>query len=174
MLTTHDIGNLFESMRIAYGGQWKHGSDAIGVWRKALRGFSSDKIMQAATDSLSAYVDHPPTLPQFLRVISPPAARPTTYLPAAFKPRSAKIANRVMIKVLLKITGVDEAQLRNLVDLKNALVQELGDDRADKKFIADMYEQLSALAKLYDRDAKAKETVKARRQFCIRQGLAVQ
>ncbi len=32
MLMTSDIGTLFAGMRIAYGNQWTHGTDAMPVW----------------------------------------------------------------------------------------------------------------------------------------------
>lgn len=174
MLTTHDIGNLFKSMHSAYGWKWNHDPEDIPDWRKKLSGSSSRDITRASDKWQSRHPNEPPTLPQFVQVLHPPALapRPGTYRKAQFRPRAEKIANRILIKVILEVNGVDLLQLRNLVDLKNALVEELGDDRADKKFVEDMHAQLSALAKLCDRRARTKETIEARRQFCARQGMA--
>ena len=70
MLTTHDIGNLFQSMRTAYGGLWKHGNDAMGVWREALKGFTPRQLQLATNDAVKHHVDFPPNLPQFVQIIS--------------------------------------------------------------------------------------------------------
>ncbi len=68
MLTTDDVGNLFASMRTAYGPQWKHGKGAISVWRNALSRYTERDVMSAANRALELHVKHPPTLPEFVQV----------------------------------------------------------------------------------------------------------
>lgn len=69
MLVTNDIGALFQSMRTAYGPQWKYGADAIPVWLAALKHFSQADVRKAANEAITHFVDYPPSLPQFLDVI---------------------------------------------------------------------------------------------------------
>ena len=147
MLTSHDIGELFASMRTAYGNQWKHGPEAMEVWRRSLVRFTTDRIQQAAVESLSRYVDHPPNLPQFLSVIDPPKVKqlPNTYLPPPEMSRAVGIANLTLLKVLIAVGGVDKMVLKNLVELKNALIEELSGDPT-KQWVSDTHSQLMALA----------------------------
>ena len=69
MLTTHDVANLFQSMRTAYGNQWKHGPEAMSVWTDALKRHKSIDVRKAAVTVLGYYVDFPPSLPQFMHVV---------------------------------------------------------------------------------------------------------
>ena len=69
MLTTHDVANLFQSMRTAYGNQWKHGHEAMSVWMEALKHHSPKDVNKAANAVLGHYVDFPPSLPQFMRIV---------------------------------------------------------------------------------------------------------
>lgn len=83
MLMTNDIGVLFASMRTAYGAQWKHGAEAVEVWRNALKGYEPEAIRKAMTKVLDMHVEYPPTLPQFLQIMRGRTKRITTYLPPA-------------------------------------------------------------------------------------------
>ena len=165
MLATSDIADLFHSMRIAYGGQWKHGADAVETWRRALSRFDAPDVHRAANGAIERYVNHPPTLPQFLELLRP-AQRPNTYLPAPqIEPRRAG-ANRVLLLVLMLVEGVDRRTLANLVALKNALLEE------PDMTAREMERQLTELAENHDREAKARETEEEREKFCRRQGIA--
>ena len=76
-------------------------------------------------------------------------------------------ANRTLLQVVKTVGGVDQKMMKNLVDLKNALVEDHGDDRATKAFVENLDEELSAMAQHYDRDAKRRETVIARERFRV-------
>lgn len=87
--------------------------------------------------------------------------RPTT--------RTATVANLVLREVLLAITGVDAYTLRNLIALKDALVDDFlrgngGEDRPTQEFTADLHEQLVELAANHSRELKARECEAARRK----------
>ena len=69
MLTTHDVANLFQSMRTAYGNQWKHGPEAMSVWVDALKRHNPNDVRKAANAVLGHYVDFPPSLPQFMHIV---------------------------------------------------------------------------------------------------------
>lgn len=147
MLTSDDVINLFSAMRTAYGGQWKHGNEAVSVWRNALARFDANRIQQAMNEALGIYTDHPPTLPQFIAVCKPrPVAN--TYLPAPQIPRARVVGNRVLMSVLMNTKGVDKFTLTNLVALKNALADEFlaaNDDQPTEAYVRDMNKQLQAL-----------------------------
>jgi len=173
MLTTHDIGNLFESMRVSYGAQWKHGTEAMPVWRNALARFTPDQLMKAANDVLKAHVDYPPTLPQFLFIIDPPVSQtalPGTYLPPPQMPPASCMANRLLFQLLRNFYGVDKFTLNNMVMLKNALVDEL-DRKPDEEFLIDLENQLTALAKNHNEADKQKQREAATKKYCLRHGL---
>ncbi len=123
MLVTDDVVNLFAAMRTAYGNQWKHGSEAVEVWRRALSRFDAEGVNRAANEAMNRYVNHPPTLPQFLELLRPRKVA-NTYLPAPqMDPRKVG-ANKVLLKLLVDVGGVDPLCLENLVALKNALLEE--------------------------------------------------
>lgn len=146
MITTHDIGNLFESMRIVYGSQWKHGPNAIGVWREALRKSNPDQIRQAANDCIAKYKDFPPTLPQFIGLVYPDKMKPApnTYLPPPPMARALAQANKVMLKVVVETCGMDTYTLKTMVGLKNALAEDLVGD-VTQEWQDDLRAQLIAL-----------------------------
>ncbi len=83
MLMTNDVGVLFASMRTVYGAQWKHGPEAVEVWRNALKEYEPEAIRKATTAILDMHIDYPPNLPQFLQIVEGPKKRFTTYLPPA-------------------------------------------------------------------------------------------
>ena len=139
MLVTDDVVDLFAAMRTAYGGQWKHGQEAVQVWRRALARFPVERIQEAATEAMSRYVNHPPTLPQFLELLRP-QKRANTYLPAPQMDPMKVGANKILLRVLASAGGVDSHCLQNLVALKNALLEEPGIDAAR------MESELTALA----------------------------
>lgn len=156
MLTTDDVmQTVFGPMRVAYGGQWKHGETAAKVWRNALSRFPVERIERAVSESMGRYVSHPPTLPQFLELVKPPQ-RANTYLPTPDVPKLKAGANRVALRVLLTAGGLDARQLANMVDLKNALITE-PDITAQE-----LDRQLTELAENHDRHAKAQEAREAR------------
>ena len=80
---TNDIGGLFESMRTAYGPQWKHRQEAMQVWLKVLKNHDPEAIRNAMTAVLKTHLDYPPTLSQFLQIVEGPKERITTCLPPA-------------------------------------------------------------------------------------------
>ena len=164
MLATSDIADLFHSMRIAYGGQWKHGADAVETWRRALSRFDAPAVHRAANGAIERYVNHPPTLPQFLELLRP-AQRPNTYLPAPqMDPRKVG-ANKVLLRLLVAVGGVDARCLENLVALKNALLEE------PDMTASEMERQLLDLASKHDHEARAREAEHARETYCRRQGI---
>jgi hypothetical protein len=160
-------------MRTAYGGQWKHGPQALKVWRNALSRYEMDRLEWAAGESMNLYSNHPPTLPQFLAILRPTPKPASTYLPAPTMTRTQAVGNKTLLSVLKASCGVDAKCLTNLVALKNALVEEFlsdHEDRPTKAFVADIHQQLTELADNHDREAKARETFEARRKFCRQRG----
>lgn len=149
MLTSNDIGELFASMRTAYGQQWKHGPQAMQVWRNALARHSPEDIRRAATKSLEEYVDYPPTLPQFMQILRPNFALPSranTYIaPPKMRPVE-QAANRTLLHVLMHNTGIDSATMKHMVQLKNALLDDFGEDKATEDFTRGLHKELTALA----------------------------
>lgn len=130
MLTTDDVmARVFGPMRVAYGGQWKHGETAAKVWRNAIARFPVEQIERATSESMNRYVNHPPTLPQFLELLRPRKVA-NTYLPAPQMDGRMVGANKILLRVLLVVGGVDAHCLRNLVALKNALLEEADMDAA--------------------------------------------
>lgn len=170
MIVLNDVANLFEAMRTAYGQQWKHGADALPVWREALKSFEPGDLQRAASRVLQFHVDHPPTLPQFLRIVSPPRPK-STYIEAPKRSRIDMIANRVLIRELRLVCGVDDKQLKLMVDLKNALVEDCRDEYPPEEWVQDLSDQLAELASRRDRSARAVEAEEARHRFCQRQGI---
>lgn len=169
MLATEDVEDLFTSMRTAYGGQWKHAQGAVRVWRNALSRFTPEDLRRASNTALHEYVNHPPTLPQFLKLVKPPE-RANTYLPAPTMTPAQVAGNKVLAVVLRNAGGVDNYTLKNLVGLKNALVEDCG-EQVTEKLIDDLEQQLTALAGNHDREAKAQEREEGRRKFCVQRGV---
>lgn len=172
MLATEDIENLFASMRTAYGNQWKHGQDAVRVWRNALSRFPVEQLRQAMNQSLEAYTNHPPTLPQFLALCKPRQV-PNTYLPAPKVSPATVAGNKILFTVLRNQGGVDSSCLRNLVALKRALIED-HNGLLSEALIDDLETQLTELAENHDRKAKTAEQQQAHRRFCRRQGIPAQ
>lgn len=165
MLTTDDVlSTVFGPMRTAYGGQWKHGDAAAKVWRNALSRYPRDRIEGAVSQSMERYIHHPPTLPQFLELVRPDQ-RINTYLPAPQMSAEKSNANRIMLRVLSAIGGVDKHTLANMVALQNALIEEPDMEAPELR------RQLTELAANHDREAKARETEAARQVFCRKQGI---
>jgi hypothetical protein len=145
MLTDSDIGQLFAQMQAAYGHQWAHKSDAMPMWKRALGGFQPKDVFNAVGIAVKQYPDFPPSLGQFTAIASGPPPRPNTYLPGPNVSRAQKVANHVLLQVLIGAQGVDKFVLENLVAMKNALVEEYPDMTTDD--VADVRSQLTALAK---------------------------
>lgn len=171
MLTTHDISNLFQSMRTAYGAQWKHGPEAMTVWRSALTRFDAPDIERAATSSLTHHVKHPPTLPEFIALLAPPAQRANTYLPPPYTAPEKAVGNRALLKCLLDVGGVDSLQLKQMIGVRDSVIEENGDRGICEEFIDELLHELSASAALSDPDLKRKETDIAIQAFRVRQGM---
>jgi hypothetical protein len=170
MLITNDIGNLFEAMRTAYGNQWKHGTDAINVWRNALNRFSPEDLQRAAEACLEIFVDYPPTLPQFIKVLDPGRERPNTYLPPPPMVDGQAMANRLMLVILRNCGGVDIETLRKMARVKIRAVREL-DRKPDEQFLIDLEQEFNRLADAQDHQAKKQEVIHAHEAFCVRQGV---
>lgn len=83
-------------------------------------------------------------------------------------------ANRTLLQVVKTVGGVDQKMMKNLVDLKNALVEDHGEDRATEEFLENLDEELSAMAQRYDREAKRQETAIAQERFRVRCGVRAQ
>ena len=148
MLTTHDIGNLFKTMNAAYGGQWKHGTDAMDVWRNALAKHTSDQLHDAANAAIRKHVAHPPTLPEFLRIIAqPPPVRSSTYLPPPETSQAKRAANLVIIKVLVRLGGVDNDVLRLMYGLSRQLITELSNQKPTREWCEKVERKFLRLAR---------------------------
>ena len=145
MLYKEDIGRLFAIMQAAYGNQWRQEADAIPVWLTKLGGFSRYDIDSAASIAIERHKKYPPSLGQFTEIVSGPRERANTYLPGPSMAQEMKWANRAMTYVLLKIGGVDSDTLKQMVSLKNALVEDFPQMDQDN-FSKEVARQLTALA----------------------------
>ena len=166
MLATDDVAEMFAAMRTAYGPQWKHGAAAMPVWRNAMADFSAPDIMIAANRAMSVHVKHPPTLPEFLLLLRGPEPRANTYLPAPRKRPVELTANRALLYVVLNVPGIHSGAMKHMVELKNALVEDHGDDKPTKAFLENLTEELTALAKnTRDEEKCGAEAERARERF---------
>ena len=148
MLTTHDIGNLFKVMSAAYGGQWKHGADAMDVWRNALAKHTSDQLHDAANAAIMKHVAHPPTLPEFLQIIAPPPpVRASTYLPPPETSQAKRAANLAIIRVLVRLGGVDNDALRQMYRLSRQVITELSDQKPTREWCDKLERRFLRLAR---------------------------
>jgi hypothetical protein len=170
MLVTDDIGKLFGAMRTAYGNQWKHGSDAIGIWRNALNRFDPSDLEVALVRCMDRFVDYPPTLPQFIKLLEPQKERPNTYLPAPQMKDGEAMANRLMLLILRNHLGVDIVTLRKMARVKIDMVNNLKRE-PDEQFLIDLESSLNELAENQDFDAKREELLDAHRVYCIRNNI---
>lgn len=171
MLQTNDIGELFAQMQAAYGHQWAHKADAIPVWQRALIGCNRDELLSAIPLAIDTFTDFPPSIGQFKTVCESLKPRATTFLPAPTTSRAARSANLAMLRVLLKVGGVNSAQLVKLKQLKNALVEDLGNDTPTNDWVDNLEKEFRECADLQDHEAKAREREEARIAFCVRQGI---
>lgn len=165
MLTDNDIGRLFSVFAAAYGNQWKLQDDAAEVWLRKLGGFAPQGVMDAASVAIDQYPKHPPTLGQFTAIVVGPRKPGNTYLPPPSSTKARSLINRILLKTLTDIGGVDNAQLKKLVNLKNALLEEVDQIHPPIEWANSAYEQLTALAMLFDREARAQETAFARQRL---------
>ena len=171
MLQERDIGELFHTMRSSYGHLWPYSSEDIPVWLRRLGGFDRDAVMRAADYAPTQYRNHPPNVGQFEELVAGPPRRASTYNEPPKMSHAEMIANRVMLRNLMKVGGVDQAQCQLMVSLKNALTEDQGDGRPSRDWIKDLDQQLADLAADHDPVAKASETLDARRSYCVRQGI---
>lgn len=161
MLSDRDVGALFATLHASYGHLWPHKADAIPVWQHKLSAFSRDEVMAAADRALAEF-ERPPSIAQFLDICR--ASRPrrqSTYLPPPEYPVARCHGNRILSVVLNANRGVDNQTLRLLVDLKNALIEDLGDNPPTEAWLEDLETQLRALARDHDPDKKAAEKARA-------------
>jgi hypothetical protein len=143
MITSHEIGKLFTVMNSTYGHLWPHQEDAIPVWFKRLNKYSEHVLAKAAENALKTHPDHPPTLPQFdalCYIYSEPEYK---QLPEPQTPVEAHRAQRAMFAVLLEAGGVEDRTLKQMVQLKNALVEDA--DELGKDFYHEVKRQLTDL-----------------------------
>jgi hypothetical protein len=159
MLRTSDIGALFSNMQAVYGHTWAHRADAAAIWQNALQGCTVEEVRRATNQAVKEYPDFPPTLGQFL-ALAKPSAPANTYLPAPTVNRAGKIGNLALTRVLVKFGGVDQGQLKRLVALKNALVE----DAPATLRTEDLERQLRDMAALHDPEAKQRELDEAIRR----------
>ena len=144
MLQSNDIGVLFATLQAAYGNSWPHKADAIPVWFRALGGFDRGAVQRAAAQAITDYPKFPPSLGQFIEIVSGPKQTRNTYLPSPQRPKALRIANYALLQVLVEKGGVDRHALRNMVAMKNALLEDFGD--MDKPRAEEMKRQLRELA----------------------------
>lgn len=172
MLTTDDVQIFFEKMRTAYGAQWKHGPAAAKHWRNEMSAFSSADLDAAASKAMTAYVNHPPTLPQFMQLLRKTDSRQSTYVEPPKRPLAVKKINRMLFKVIQEVGGVDKRTMKVLDETKSALLEELGDEAPGEEFIDDGLAQFRAIAaKWLDREKRAQETQNAAQRL-LRTGRA--
>lgn len=171
MLTTNDVGELFQAMRTAYGQQWKHGGDALEVWRRALGRFTPRQVLQAATDVLSVHVDFPPTLPQFLAVLDNRRPKPTTYLAPPKMSQATSAANRSLLRTIMKHGGIENSQLALCVKVKNAAIEDHGDRDPDREFVDALELSLDECANLQDRTVREVESEAGRQRYKRARGM---
>ena len=147
MLTTHDIGTLFASMRAIYGHQWAHPSEAIPIWWSALKHFAEAELKQAVVASIERHPNFPPTLPQFLQILKPPPAQrcANTYLPSPVTCTHTVLANRVMVAIIRKTLGVPDDTLTAMIQLKNTLIDDYKAGKCDTQFRDTVYRELNEL-----------------------------
>lgn len=161
-LQTNDVGVLFATMQANYGHKWPHRSDAVPVWQAKLKHLTLPKLMIGADRAFSQFQDFPPTLGQFVSLCGD-QARATTYLPPPRTDAKLALANRKLMGVVMLNEGVDSQQMKNLVSLKNALM--------DEPEWPDIDDQLRVLAANCDKEKRAAEREQSREAFCVRQGL---
>lgn len=145
MIQAADIGALFATMRASYGHLWPHTSHDVPVWLRRFGGFTREDLIRAAHASPEKYPDHSPTIGQFEEILKGPKPRPNTYLPAPNRSHGLRIANYVLLQVLIEYDGVSDHALRNMVGMKNALLEETPD--MDDDGVKSMREQLQGLAR---------------------------
>lgn len=174
MIDRSTVVKLFSQMRSAYGYQWGLESADIDVWLRRLGGFSESQILDAADRAPAQYRDRPPNLGQFEELVAGPPKRATTYRPNGSEKSEAELkANGVLLGVVGRLGGVDREQLRLMVDLKNALIEEAGDGRPPKSWLENIDQQLYELGGNFNQQARTAETFQARRQFCIKRGIRI-
>ena len=173
MITNEDMGKVFASMRIAYGGQWKHGESAVRAWRNALSNADHDELMSAVNRTLSdpRFEKHPPTLPQFIQVVNGNKERPTTFLPKPKYSPQQRVMNLLLFKILGRTKGVDSRLLSELVEFKNALVSDLGDKTPTQEFVDSARAEIEALIESnLNHELLAQESAYAKDRFAKRMG----
>lgn len=117
------IDRLFVRMQLIYGHRWSsrfddgaNGQRALEAakveWAVSLSGVHVDQVAKAIEEMKRSYIEWPPTLPEFMRLVKPeptPAAhRP--YLPALPKPRDPEIARNALAEMRAMLGGVPKAQ----------------------------------------------------------------
>lgn len=165
MLTQPDIERLFETMKAAYANQWKPDNTATEVWLRKLGGFTLKDVLIAASTAIDQYPKHPPTLGQFTAIVVGPPKPANTYLQPPSHTKARSLINRILVKTLTDVGGVDSAQLQKLVSLKNALLEEVDQIHPPLEWADSAYEQLTAMAMLHDREARSRETAFARQRL---------
>jgi len=169
----NDVANLFKSMRIAYGAQWKHGSDAIGVWLGALQKFSADEILNGANECMALFIDYPPTLPQFLKIMEP-LTRPNTYLPPRKTTQRERQVNLAFNQAMNTFGGVDSLTLKKMLEKKAEMLDAKNDEFNKlpvEKFATEATAQMRVIASKYDKQKCSREAAIAREKFIVRQGM---
>jgi hypothetical protein len=111
-----------------------------------LGGFNRDQLFRAADTATKNYPDFPPTLSQFDFIISGPPPRANTYLPAPQMSRQRKMVNRILLNVLMETGGVDDKQMQQLVQFKNALIEEIEGNHPQLEWAHDCHRQLTDMA----------------------------
>lgn len=165
MLIDKDIGRLFAIMQAAYGNQWTHKADAIPVWLRKLGGFSRGDVDNAANVAIERHKDYPPSLGQFTEIVAGPKPRANTYLPAPKSTKAKALINRILFKVLTDVGGVDKFQLKNLVELKNALLEDIDQSNPSLEWSNSVYKELTQLAEGYDPVARDREREEGRARW---------
>ena len=152
MLQSNDIGVLFATLQAAYGNAWPHKADAIPVWFRALGGFEKHDVQRATATAISQYPKFPPSLGQFIELVSGPPKRHSTYIAAPNRPKALRIANYALLQVLVERGGVSKRVLGGMVDLKNALLEDFAE--MDKANVSEMKRQLLAMSRQTNNEVK--------------------
>ena len=144
MITSHEVAKVFAIFDASYGHLWKQEDSAIEVWFKKLSKYTPQSLMKAAEAALKTHTDHPPTLSQFDALCYAMSEPDYAQLPAPpEKTLQQLLAQRAMLAVLFIAQGVEDHTLRQMIRLKNALVEEAHLCEGD--FYFDVKRQLTEL-----------------------------
>ena len=148
----------------------EHGESPGPLWKEAIWKLTDVELARGLNNLAGQELKFPVNLPQFVTAcklrdagLAPYWNQPKLSHPSSTKARS--LINRILVKTLTDIGGVDSAQLQKLVSLKNALLEEVDQIHPPLEWADSAYEQLTAMAMLHDREARSRETAFARQRL---------